>query len=96
MEILAAALGGLAGIIGCVPYVLLSRAVRNDSKGAGAVNLALMLMIPVISFILILIAMILCWYLAPQYLLVFAVTCVIVFLLSTGAYVLAQARKMRS
>ena len=95
MEILAAALGGLAGIIGCVPYVLLSRMMRRGSARAGASTLGLLLLTAALSFVLILIALVLCWYLKPQYLLIFAVTCIIAFLISTGASVWMQNRKMR-
>ena len=93
MEVLAGAFGGLAGILGFAPFFLLSNVFRKRFMKDGTKAFAFTLLIPFISFALMLVAVVICWLLAPRYLVIFAAVCVVVFLLTTGVFTVATARR---
>ena len=93
LQILAGVFGCLAGIVGVAPYfvmsdVVLKRFIKDSSK-----SLKFTLLAPVLSFILMIVAMIVFWNLYRQYMIIFAVACVSIFLLGTISYALVQMKR---
>ena len=86
-------LGGLSGLIGFLPFLLLGTVIRQRfiEKGEGALKLAFL--VPLISFVPMVLAMLLCWWLAADYMLVFAFTGIAVFLLVTVVYTAMQVKR---
>lgn len=93
MLVLIAALGGLSGLVGFLPFLLVGGVIRRRfvEQGEGALKLAFL--VPLISFLPMVLAMALCWWLAPSYLLAFAVTGIVVFLLATVVYTARQVKR---
>jgi hypothetical protein len=91
--VLAGVCGALAGVLGFIPFLLLTGTIRKRfvEKGAGILRFALL--IPALSFILMIAAMVVCWWLAPGSLMVFAVTCIAVFLMGTIVHTVMQVRR---
>jgi len=95
LAVLAGVIGGLAGIVGFLPFFLLSGKARKRflAKGKGAFGFTLL--IPLLSFVLLIAQMVCGWFFLRDYLLVFAAACVIVFLVATGTYTITQAKRLR-
>jgi hypothetical protein len=94
LEVLAAALGCLVGILGFVPFFAMTGIIRKRFAEVGLAAFKLVLLIPLISFIPMGAAIALCWWIAASYLPIFAAACVIVFLLATIVYTALQARRL--
>jgi putative effector of murein hydrolase LrgA (UPF0299 family) len=86
LEILAGVSGGLVGLVGFVPFLLVSGVIRKRfiEQGQGAIKLALL--VPLVSFVPMVIGIVICWRIAPAHLMLFAGVCVVVFLLTTLVY----------
>jgi hypothetical protein len=93
LEILAGACGGLAGMIGFIPFLLLSGVVRRKFVEKGGGIFGFFLLVPLLSFIPMVAAIALCWWLASAYLMIFAVVCIVVFLLATTVYTATRVRR---
>jgi len=95
LAVLAGVLGSLAGLIGFAPFFILSGVVRKRyvQRGKGAFGQTLL--IPLISFVLMMASMVGCWFLLREFVMIFSISCVIVFLLATGAYTIMQAKSLR-
>jgi len=87
-------LGGLAGIVGFAPLLLMSDVIQKRFIKRGSKALKHILVAPLISFVLMLVALIVFWYFASQYLIIFAVVCVAVFLMSSIVYTVVQVKKV--
>jgi hypothetical protein len=86
LGVLAGACGCLAGLLGFAPFLLLGGRIQRlfAEKGRNALGLALL--VPALSFVLMIAAMLVCRWAAPEYAMVFAIACIVVFLLSTVVY----------
>jgi len=93
LEILAGALGCVAGIIGFLPYLLLSDVARRKFVEGGRGALMYTMLALVLSFVLMIAAIAICWYVAFSYLVIFAATCVAVFLILTIVYMVIRLKR---
>jgi putative effector of murein hydrolase LrgA (UPF0299 family) len=92
LEILAGVCGGLVGLVGFVPFLLVSGAIRKRFAEQGTKVLKYALLVPLVSFVPMAVGIVICWRVAPAYLLVFAGVCIAVFLLTTVVYTALSVR----
>ncbi|MCL1879407.1 MAG: hypothetical protein FWF71_02125 [Actinomycetia bacterium] len=93
MELLAGVLGGLAGVLGFLPFLLVGGKIRRRFIEQGTKVLKYIMLLPILSFVLMIAAMLVCWLVAVQYLLVFGLVCVAVFILAMIVFVVVQMKK---
>ncbi|MCL1799577.1 MAG: hypothetical protein FWG23_07580 [Eggerthellaceae bacterium] len=93
MEVLAGFLGGVAGVIGFLPFLFLSGRLRTKFIEEGAKKAAYIFLVPLLSFILMVAALFVLWLAFPQHLMVFSVACIVVFLGGTIAVTVKQVRR---
>ncbi|MDR1014936.1 MAG: hypothetical protein LBL86_08190 [Coriobacteriales bacterium] len=93
MELLAGAAGCLAGLLGFAPFLLLGGRIRKGFVEKGRMVAGPVLLVPLLSFVLMIAASALCRLVAPGYLLVFVVPCVVVFLVGTGVYAIRLVKR---
>ena len=87
LDILAGVMGGVAGFIGCLPYILFGGKIHERFTVDGLKAFKLILLLPVLSFILMFGAIFGFGQLFKEQLLIFGITCGVVFL--TGITVFA-------
>jgi len=92
LEVIAGIVGSIAGVIGFLPYFLLNRMTEKKLVKDSTRIFRYTMLSPLISFALILAGIFSCWLLASEYLVIFAVTCVTVFLVGTGIFVAVLVR----
>jgi hypothetical protein len=93
LELLAGVTGCLAGLLGFAPFLLLGGRIRRGFVEKGRTAAAPVLLVPLLSFVLMVAASLVCRLVAPGYLLVFVVPCAVVFLISTGVYAVRFLRR---
>jgi hypothetical protein len=86
VEVLAGVLGCLAGLVGFSPFLLFGKRLRERFAQTGTPSFKSVLLVPVLSFILMVAALALCWLLARTLLMIFAVACIVVFLVATTLF----------
>jgi hypothetical protein len=91
--ILAGVCGVLAGVLGFIPFFVLTGTVRRRFAEEGIKAFRIALLVPLVSFVPMAAAIAICGFVAPSYLLVFAVACLVVFLLATIVYTAVRARQ---
>ena len=92
MEVFAGTMGSMTGAIGFLPFFLLNHAASKKLIKDSTQVFRYTMLSPLISFALILAGIFICWLLAPVYLVIFAVTCVAVFLVGTSIFVTILVR----
>ncbi len=95
MEILAGVLGCLAGVIGCLPYILMGGKIHKMFAARGPKAFKFVLLLPIVSFILMIGMMLLFWLFVPQQVLIFGIACIAVFLLSIIVFAVLQVRSIK-
>jgi hypothetical protein len=96
LAVLAAVLGGVAGALGFLPYLLAGKKLRAKFIEDGAKKAGLMLLVPLVSLVLMIAALWVLLLLFPQHLMIVAVACVLVFLGGTMAIVIKQTRDYKA
>jgi hypothetical protein len=95
LEILAVVLGVFAGIVGCLPFVLLGGKIHKMFTERGIKAFKFILLLPLLSFILMITAMLVFGLLVPQHLLIFAIAAIAAFLLGTITFAIVQVRSFK-
>jgi hypothetical protein len=86
VDILAGILGVIAGLIGILPFIALSKLMRHHASLRSFGLVPAGLLGTVVSFALLMAALLICATIAHAYLIVFAVACIAVFLVGTCIY----------
>lgn len=94
MEIaIAIALGVVGGFIGIIPFFVARSRMKARMKKDGMGGIAIGMAATVISFVVMVVEFVLCYLLAASYLLPFAISAIVVFLLGMGAYTATLMRR---
>jgi len=93
LEILAGIFGCLIGIIGALPYIIMGRLMRKKFVSQGPRVMLTALLIPLISALLVIAAIFVFWLIVPQYLMIFAVVGIVVFLICTVMFTMLRLRR---
>lgn len=92
MTVLAGILGGLAGVVGCLPFLLLRGKIHKLFLEQEMKALKFVLLVPLASFLLMILAIIVFWLLVGQNVLIFAIVCVAIFLISAVVFTVTQMK----
>jgi len=71
-------------VIGFLPYALLAGWIRKKADSQNRRVMKYIILIPFFSIVLMLLAILIFWLLAPDYLVIFAVVSLLVFLIGTA------------
>ncbi|MCL2883203.1 MAG: hypothetical protein FWF30_01875 [Coriobacteriia bacterium] len=93
MEILAGVLGCLVGVIGFLPYALVAGWIRRKAGVQDRRVMKFIVLIPFFSIVLMLAAILLFWWLAADYLVIFAIASLAVFLVGTASTSMVRQKK---
>jgi hypothetical protein len=93
LEVLAGVGGCVAGFAGFAPFLLFGGRLRKSFAEKGTVAFRSALLVPLFSFVVMAAALLVCGLLIPEHLLMFAVPCVVVFLVATSVYVMRLVRR---
>lgn len=95
MEILAGVLGCLAGALGCLPFILVGAKIRKMFAKKGPSAFKYVLLLPLVSFILMVGSMLGFRALVPQHIIIFGIACVAVFLMGMIVFAIIQVRSLK-
>ncbi|MDR1088039.1 MAG: hypothetical protein LBL23_01995 [Coriobacteriales bacterium] len=94
MDIVPAILIGIiGGIVGVVPFFVARSSMKKRLKKDGIGSIALGMVATIVSFALMVIEIVLCFILANSYLLPFALSAILVFVLAIGIYTVTLMRR---
>ncbi|MDR1358992.1 MAG: hypothetical protein LBJ48_06555 [Coriobacteriales bacterium] len=94
MDIVPAVLIGIiGGIVGVVPFFVARSHMKARLKKDGISSIALGMVATIVSFALMVIEIVLCFILANNYLLPFALSAILVFVLAIGVYTVTLMRR---
>ena len=94
MKILAAILIGIiGGLVGAVPFVVARSRVKARLQKDGVGSIIIGLGATLISFFVLLAEILLCFLVVKDYLLPFAMSAIVVFILAMGVYTVTLMRK---
>jgi hypothetical protein len=94
MDILiAVALGVVGGVVGVIPFFFARRRIKARLKRDGVGSIATGMAATLVSFAVMVVEMVFCYLLAADYLLPFAISAIVVFLLAMGGYTALLMRR---
>jgi len=91
--ILAIAAGFTGGLLGAIPFVVARKRMKTNMKTDAMGGIVTGLLATVISFFVIAVVIVLCYFIFGDYLLPFAISAIAVFLLAMIAYTATLMRK---
>ena len=95
LEILAGILGCLAGILGCLPFILVGGKIHKMFAAQGPKAFKYVLLLPLVSFILMVGAMLIFRLFVPQHILIFGIAAIAVFLIGMIVFALIRVRSFK-
>jgi hypothetical protein len=91
--VIAIAVGVVGGLIGAVPFVVARARIKERLKKDGAASIATAMVATLISFLIMAIELTFCFLFAREYLLPFAISAIVVFMLAMGVYTVKLMRQ---
>jgi drug/metabolite transporter (DMT)-like permease len=92
LGILAVALGVVAGLLGCAPYLLVDRRIRAKAGNQGARSILLGFLGVAVSTVVMAVLIVAIRFLMPEQVLLFAMVCIGSFLVCMIIYVVSLFR----
>ena len=90
---LALALGVVGGIVGVIPFLVARGRIKAKLKEDGIGSIIVGMIAIMISFVIMVVEIILFNFIAPEHLLPFAITTIVVFVLAVGIYTATMMRR---
>jgi Ca2+/Na+ antiporter len=92
LGILVAGLGVVAGLLGFAPYFLIERRIRAKVENQGIRSIQLGCLSAVVSFVVMAVTLVAVYFMMAERLLIFAATCIGVFLVCMIVYTVLLVR----
>ena len=93
MKVLAGVIGALCGVIGFLPFYFVGENIKKLFVSQDKKSFKYVLLTPLVSFVLMIVAMLICGLVARQYLMVFGIACIAVFFVCITVFVVLRLRK---